>query len=527
MVEHRPLPFIVKNNKSFISLRNDYGEVLPFQCGIYATSGHGKGLFTEAIVQQWRESTKGIVLCIADPKDEAEFSFANYPAKERYHTEQLMRDGAKPKGYPVKLYHPFTFNIPSGYLPDINFFTLSLKDMKREEWSILAESSWDSETIRLLLRVADSLPRSKGLLYFMHEIDKLTGARDKKKRTKDPHNYYLSVGGGTAKSMVEISGLMDTFLKDNYFIRKDNCPHKLDWKSILTDNQNYHVFLSMWLTDDKLKEFMVLSLIKRVIANRKYLKRPVLIVIPEILKLCPRNAQGYKLFLSSAISESLVTMRSMAKGMSCVYDSQDYSNTDDKIRGGTMITFFGQMSAKDQEVVAKIMSYKRDYKEQLQNMKVNGYFKAGFEDEDVVRGFFPRHSHKEPKYNWLEMYHENNPNKEKMYNELITEMRSELDAEKKEIRDRFLKEMEREREERAKREEKKKEVEDKSSVKKVNQKKELLMKLCWDMYNNEELPKKDRSFRKIGDKYNLHNTTAKRYVEEYRKKLDDEQNLQS
>ena len=88
---------VTKNNRTYFSLRNEYGKVLPFQLQIYATSGHGKGLAGEGIIQQWKESTDGIVLILADPKQEAEFSFVQYPPKERYHLDRLNQDGAEIK----------------------------------------------------------------------------------------------------------------------------------------------------------------------------------------------------------------------------------------------------------------------------------------------------------------------------------------------------------------------------------------------------------------------------------------------
>ena len=517
---------ISRNNRTYESIKNQYNKVLPEQRMCFAKSGRGKGLFGEQFIEKWKQATGGIVLCIADPKREAEYSFVQYEPLEPYHVNQLKSDGAKPTKHSCKLYHPFSFNVPKSYLPDINFFTLPLKEMGREEWSILSEKSWDSESIRILLRTAESLGRNEGLVEFLLHVEKMVeGKKKKKKVSRDPKNFGLKVGGGTSKSTVEIAGLLHPF-KVNYFLRKETCPYKLDWKSILTDTENYHVFLSMWLKDDKLREFMVLTLLEQIIKNRHYAKKQILIVIPEILVLCPRNPQGYKFFLSQAITNKLSTMRSQGRGISSFLDSQNWSGTSDEIKGSATITYFGGLSTKDGEVVCKAMNYKRDTREQLQNMKLNHYLKAGEEDFGLLRGFFPRHMHKEPQYNWIEMYHRYFPGNEKKYDEITKFMRSELKEEEKIISDLIKKEEELYRQE-YERKIKSKESKNPEPKKLIDTDKNLKMKLIYEMRNDENLSNKEKSWRNIGLKFETTHVTAKKYYNQYLKnkdKIEEENN---
>lgn len=515
-----------RNNRSYITLRNEYGDVIPFQILFVATSGHGKGLAIEHFIEKWRESTRGIVLIISDPKDEAEGSFVMYKPEKKYHTYRLKLDGGLATSYPCKLYHPFTFNIPKGYLPDINFFTLPLKSMTREDWSILTESPFDSESIKLMMRVSHNIGRSDGLFRFLHDIERIVrGNKDKRKSIPDPKNFYLSVGGGTSKSITEIANLLNPF-KVNYFLRKDTCPYKLNWLDILTDNQNYHVFLSMWLKDDKLKDFMVLNLLQQIISNRNYLKKPLLIVIPELLKQCPRNAMGYKFFLSNAIADALVTVRSMGRGISIIGDTQNWYETNDKLKGSFKQTMFGGLNTKDQEVVCKAMNYKRDVREKLQNMNNNSYFLAGFEDDDPFRLFFPRHMHKEPEYNWIEMYNKHFRGKTKKYDDLVKYMRNEFVSEEREIRDIIQKRLKEEKkEEEAKALEKesklKKTDKDNKKIDREDKNKRIIMKQIYNIRNNQSIIQSDRSWRRIGDQLGISHNTAKKYYYAYKKLLDD------
>lgn len=512
-------------NRTYLSLKDKYNKINSFQLAIFSSSGWGKGLTTEAIVEDWKESTGGIVLIIADPKKEAEFSFVQYKPKERYHLDRLKLDGIIPKTHSCKMYHPFTENIPKYYLPEINFFTIPIKSMIRQDWSILAESSADTESIKLLLRVSEGLGRNDGLFNFLHEIERLSeGVASGKKFKRDPKNFGLRVRGGSAKSVTEIAGLLSPF-KRNYFLRKQTCPHVLNWEEILTDNESYHVFLSMWLEDEKLQHFMVLNLINQILSNRHYAKKPILLVIPEVRVLCPRNPLGYKFFLSQAITKALSTIRSMGRGISSIVDSQNFEDTDDKIKGSATITLFGQLAPNDSERVAKAMQYKREIREQLQNMThKNSYLIAGKEYQGAMRFFLPSHCHAEEEYNWIEMYRKHGLPM-KRYTDLIKEMKNEFLDEIKVINEKTKKEI---KEEKEIREQVKvnKQNNDSSSKEKYQERedkdKNRLMKLCYEMWNDSNLSKREKSFRAIGEKFEIHHLTAKKYILSWKNKLDEE-----
>lgn len=514
------------NNKTYWGFKDDYGKIQPFQMGIFATSGHGKGLSSEAIAEEWRKDTNGtgVVIIIADPKDEAEGSFVQYLPTEAYHVNQLKQDGMKPETHSCIMYHPFTFNIPKGNLPDINFFSVPIKSMTREDWSILTESSFDSEAIKLMLRVGSDLPRASGLYDFLHDIQRLTsGKKSKRKALSDSKNWLLSSGGGTTKSVAEIGNLLAPFRK-NYFLRKETCELKLDWKEILNDSENYHVFLSMWLKDEKMKEFMVLNLLNNIVNNSHLAKKPILIIIPEIKSLCPRLPQGYKYFLSHAITKALVTIRSKGRGMSSICDSQNWFDTDDKIKGAFGITLFGKLNTKDREVVGKACSYDKNVKAELKELGDNpcGYLMYDKEGDGIFRVFMPRHMHKEPDYNWINMYRKHLGSKMKRYDDLVKTMRDEFNSEEAETREFLERKLKKEEEAEKRREEAKAEaeksgnpeVEPKERVEVVDKNKETIMKLCW------EKKKEKLSDRKIGAELNIHHSTVKKYIGLWNKKLD-------
>jgi hypothetical protein len=531
---------VIKYNKNYWTLINEYGQILPFHALFNATTGHGKGLTMEFLVEEWKKKTNGVVIYLIDPKDEGEATFCQYLPKEKYHIDRLSRDGMKPEKHNCKVYHPFTFNIPKQYLPPINFFTIPVKSLNKEELGLLAESSWDSASIKLMLRVSQDLGRKSGIMKYLHEIERMTKVKKKNKEpVSDPKNWRLHSGGGSAKDVAEIGNLLSPFKKD-YFLSNDLCPHNLNFKEILQDNQNYHIFLTMFLSEGtrkKLKGFIALYLLNKIIENRKYLKKPLLILIPEIKIIAPRNPQGYRFYLSQAFSEALVTVRNKGKGISSIGDTQVWSDTDDKIKSAFNLTFFGKLNPKDREIVTKACSYGRNEKDLLKDVSEYkcSYICYDKEDEGIFRFFMPRHMHKEINYNWIEMYKEHFPKKTQRYDNLIEEMKNRWNEEDKEIEEMLKKrnQIEKEEIEKEEREKKRKEKEEKNKEKEkkieesIDVIKEAKQKMCYKIFKDESIPSKEKTYRaiarKIRETFNeqtFSHLTAKKYIQEYEKKLN-------
>ncbi len=515
-------------NRTYLTLFNQYNKIEPTQTAIFAVSGHGKGLFEEALVEAYHNAGYTIFV-IADPKDEAEFSFAMYEPKELYHLNRLKADGMIPNKKKVILYHPFCFNIPKGYLPEINFFTIPIKSLEREELGILAETPFDSESIKVMQRARNNLGKNDGLYNFLHEIERLIeGSKSKRKRTYDPKNFYLKTGIGTVKSISEASGFVGPFL-ENYCLSKESCKYALDWKSILSDQENYHVFLSMWVTDKKIKEFLVLTLLEQIIRNRRYCKTPILIVIPEIRNLCKYNPQGYSFFLSLAITDALSTMRSQGRGISSVIDSQNWNDTDQRIIGSSNVTFFGKLNPQDMDRVCKARMYDKKNRELINELKNNEFVLANYENQNSFRNFFPRHRHKEPDYNWIETYKEYFSNKMKRYDYLIDEMKKELESEEDKIK-KLIKLKEKQEEDEKIQEQleaeqkstraKKLDTEIEKTKSKHKELEETKKKLIIDYLENPNISDKEKSERKVSTKFEIGRFVTHKIIIEYKLKKE-------
>ena len=488
-------------------------------------SGYGKGLALEGIAEKFHKLGY-IVLVISDIKNELEFCYQMFEPIERYHLDHLKKIGKPLSKKKVKIYHPFTFDIPTKQLPDINFYTFSLKELRRKEWGLIAETAWDTETMRLLLQASQSITKEDGIYGLIHYVqDSIKGKKSGKGRKPDPKSFYLESGSGTMKSVAEISNYLQPF-KNDYFLAKDTCSLNLNWKNILTDQENYHVFVSNWIRDEKLKDFCVLALLNGILEHKDILKKPILVIIPEIRKQCPFRPEGHKKFLAESIRDSLTLMRSSGRGMSSLLDSQVYIDIDEGVRNSATVTLFGELGGgADMERVAKAFNYKTEFKDQLKKMDYpNSFIWVGKEDRQSVTIFFPSSMHCEPSYNFIDMYRERLPEKMKDYKETIDMMKKMYDGEVSRFKDKIKRQEQQEKEEKERKldekEERKSESEsDKDKDEKIRELKDLnkleKMKKCWEFkQENPDLSLRE-SAKRLGFPLSSGNKTFKKYIDEY------------
>lgn len=485
----------------------------------------------ESIIEEYYRAGY-VVLDLSDVKDEFELGYAMFPPLKPYHLYRLKRDGKPIKTYPVNLYHPYTNALPKEKLPEINFYGFSLKELKRKEWSMICESSWESDTIRLLLNASSTIKDTDGIYGFLHSIQDSIIGKDGEKgfRKADPKIFHLRTTGGTAKSLQDVASYFLPFKKHLFLVPEkfnDGSTLKLDWKSILNDNEHYHVFGTRWIDDEKLKEFTILALFNAIIRNRRFSNKPCLIIIPEIRKLVPLRAKGYKEFLARAIVENVSTMRNLGQGgNSFLADSQVWMDTSEEVKNSATKTFYGQMGgAKDIENIAKANRFKSDISNQLKSPEIPRSFLLQEEwDKGSWIFWLPGHCHKEEEFDFFELYKRYFPEKMRSYSELTNKMKQFYTEEEDKIKEKIKKQNQAEKEERERkkieREQKKQESEGtEKKIEKIEEREtqtdEKIMKFCYDFFNDQSVDKKQRTLRKISVKVGLNHVTVKTKIERY------------
>lgn len=427
---------------TYIRIRKSDGKVDQKFIFVYAKSGYGKSLAVESLIEEYHRAGF-TVLILSDVKDEWESAYAMFKPKEKYHLDQLNYIGKEPRAKKVKLYHPFTFRMPKTTpLPPIKWYGFSLKEMGRAEWSMISESVQETDTIRVLLNASSSINKSDGLFSFLHNVEAgILGRSAAKKDTKpDPKLFHLRIKSATAKSLQDIASYLLPF-KTDYLLLPDNSPLLLNWRDILNDHEPYHFFVSPWIKDKKIKNFLVLALLEAIIRNNKYCRKPVLIVIPEIRFLTPQEKEGYTRFLARGIKEKLSVMRSQGRGFSAIFDSQVWGDVDVEVRDSATETFFGEIGGeKDLERICKALQFKRNVREKLNNMGgKNKYLWKGKESMEEFTMWMPGHMHAEESYNFLAMFKKLRKNERQPYTKLYEQMREQMTKEKTRIKERIKK----------------------------------------------------------------------------------------
>jgi len=520
------------NNRNCLDLRDEDGKVGNFTLLFVAESGSAKGTSSGAIAERWKNTTGGVVISLNDPKQESEGSFVQYFPIEKYHLKGLRRDGIKKKTYSVEMYHPFSFHLTKkGFLPPINFFSISIKDLTREDWSILAETDAETETIKLLERVSEYCPKNTSLFDFLLEVERLTeGKKGKGNSPRDKKNWGLKEGGGTAKSIKQIGNMMSSFQKD-YFLRKDTCEFKLNFEKILLNPEPYHVFLTNWIENPKTRNFLVEFLLGQFIrtaqrlADLGKLKTPILFLIPELNAICPDESKGSSTFLAKALRKHLITIRSKAGGMSCVGDCQIWSQLHTAVRGSFKETFYGNLNPEDARIIFKAKSYTSEDREKFLEIGENkgSFLWDGKESFGVFGIFLPSHMHKEEEYNWIQMYKKHFRDNMRRYDDLVNQMRKEY-AEEESVIDLIEEKEKQENEEKNRKKEEKKTQKDSSETipkkdKEESKAKEYLYKRSWELHNEGLSDRKIAEEIKIGS-----HKTVKKYYLKYEEQLKkDEQ----
>ena len=412
---------------SFLSIQDQYGNLIHQPILVVGSTGYGKGLCCSRIVEEYHR-LGCVVIVLADPKHEVEYGYQMFEPEARYHKDYLRAVGIKPEKKKVKLYHPFTFNIPmKEYFPEYKFYTIPLSELGKNEWGLMAETHSESEAVSLLLKASSEITNEDGLIAFVQKIQQMIkGNVQNKKRVADWSNFGVQAGAGTMKELSKITGYLTPF-KKHFFLSKNNTSHKLNWKEILNDQENYHIFGTHFLDrskDDKTIGFIILYLLESILRNKNSLNRPLVIVIPEIKNLCPFKPDGYQKFLAFHFTKALSMIRSSGRGMTAVLDTQNWGGLDKDIKDIIKVTLLGQLSGNDLDEVGKKWIMPRDKREFLRHPpKPNSFTIAEEEYFSSYTFFMPSSMHCEPAYQFHEMCRKKGVPL-KNYRDLIKEMRN-------------------------------------------------------------------------------------------------------
>lgn len=440
---------------------DEYGNIPNEQILIVAGTGGGKSLMAEELAEKLH--SKGyVVIFLTNVKEEKiEAAFAMFEPKERYHLESLAKQGKEIKTKNVKIYHPLTTKIPNHQLPEIEFYSIPLKNLGTDHISYLIESDSETDDVKAVRNAVEDLSDNDTIYDLIQYVQERMKIKTKRVAGKDvvmydPYNMFAeSSGGGSRKTVGEIVSYFKPY-ENSYFITPKTFPYVLDVKNILNDRENYHVFTSFLEKDNKkAKDFSTLCVMEEIFRNIGSAKYPVLLVIEEVGNICPQKTSGYKVFLANYVRFRLTSQRAGGRGISSILTAQIYSGdagVDEKVRESVSQTFIGRMSGiKDIENLSKALKWRREDVQRHQELERGQFLRRGFEESGAWRTFFTAHCHAEEKYNFFEMYEEKFPEKMRKYTDIrtvllkhIKETKERIEAKLKEKKKKEIEDIEKE-----------------------------------------------------------------------------------
>ena len=412
------------------------GKFLSEQNLIVGSSGIGKGLMMEYLVYlYWMNGYT--IISLTDVKNEFEFAEAMFKPKEPYHVNALRKWGCRMQPMDIKIYHPFTLNIPSYKLPEINFFTFNIKNIGRSELNFIGENETDKTSFKIITNVIENMKKNHGLHHLLYEIQKNIESDKTQYKGRRLHSleadefFVMGSQGGTEKNVGEIVGYFKPFLK-NYMLGSADCPLNLDFKKIVNDQKHYHILTTKWIKDEKMKSFVILFFYNQIVKalEDKDVKYPVCFVIDELGYLCPQKTEGYTVFLSNEFRKRYKTIRSMGHGCASVSTTQVYYDIHEDARSSATCVYIGNVGSNfsDVERMAKALKWRADQVSAIKNLPRGQFICTELIDEDgeksftPIVNFLPPHRHKEERYRFLEDFEEEYPDRMKDYNLEINQM---------------------------------------------------------------------------------------------------------
>jgi hypothetical protein len=483
-------------------MNEETGKLDPINGLIVGGVGSGKTLALEEYARYFYEHGY-TVISLSDVKDGLEFGFSAFEPSAPYMLRQINMFGAPKHAQKIKVYHPFTFDIPTDELPEINFYGINIKNLTEIDLKFLAESNENKRSIQIIMETAEKLKSDEGIHHLIFSSETQTESLINsnkggvKYRSDKADDFFTKTKIGTEKTASEMVAYFKPFLKDYCLLPKNNS-HNLNIKELMNDQEHYHIFTTKWIISRRLKAFFILHLLQELINNEQYAKHPVCIILEEIRFLTPNSSDGFANFLSEEIKSTMTRMRNMGKGFAILSTTQVYRDVSPVVIDSFNSITLGKISSfKELEFISKALKMSSTDMNTIKNLDV-GEFAVYTKEENVeekslnkIRFFMPPHSHKEQGKNFFSEWQKYFPERMHVYTDLIEEMKAEKQRIEEDVTVLKDKENISKRESAKKNNEERRpnrnyETEEKLEKQKEKGKKtsERLMNLVWETYNS-------------------------------------------
>lgn len=505
---------------------------------IAGTTGSGKSTFLESLVYEFWKKNYTVVFITEKVGFEFESAFAMFPVEAQYHLD-ILNNEMKLKPFSkekcknlVKLYHPFTFNIPKDKLPPINFFTFSLKNLKESSLiSILyggIDAGADTMAIRNSLSLLNGLKETDDMSDFILKSQESINNDKDDELSYDPDKSLLPIKmAGDSKTLNKIHDGIFPFRKD-YMLQPHKFKYNINMIKLLKDNRHFHVFSTKWIKESRLKFFTYVTLLEEIrnaIASDK-VNNQILVVYEEIKFLLPVTTEiSYEKELAKIIGKINTSLRMAGSILST---TQDYYRTNKDFRTGCNEQFLFKLSQEDMQTFQRGALLKQSQIDILGSLNRGQYISLNdFRKFKLTKHLsnVPPYAHTEQGEKFIDKFNKVYPEDLKDYSELKLEMLNIRNKSEEKIGKHLEKLKERAKKEEEKKQERAnripnqtKEIIDKMKAEDLND----LKKYCYEQ-RKPDLLGNVKSFREIGRsaKVKLTHHTAKRYALEWAIQVKD------
>ena len=422
----------------------------PEQLLVVASTGSGKTILVNSIASNLKHyrGTKVIYLTEKTKASAMENCFCGIETQNINQIKMMQEDlmwNVAVKREKIEVYHPFTFNFPKTSIPNvIKLFTLPITEISELGFSGLLGREIDSPTVNLCKEVITDLNSDDDIFSFLLKaFDKSSVVQEESGvRVRKSNKYpYLPIDSyGSKRDIEQIRVMFKVFEKD-CVLQDGNCELNLtDEKFIeILNDVETTTFFTLWkITDEKLRYFICLELLKkiyRVLPDNA--KHPVLIVFEEVKVLLPKSIKlKYQAILCDELVRMLAEIRTAGRGTTCIFTTQSYYETNPQLRDAISEVILMRLGHEDQSSFGREGLTSANYDALTKLRKGESVFlkdiKNRSESASGYRVFYVPFAHREPGLPffcdyWKKIY----PEEMISYRDTINSMEEDFEKRKK------------------------------------------------------------------------------------------------
>jgi len=365
---------------------------------VVGVQGHGKTQMIERMKENFKEEhSDGVIVEIPDPKMAFESGFAFFEPDDPVHLFHLKKQGERSQTQDLEIFHPYHPNVPDVLPECVKIYTAPLRTIRREETLFLIGSQEEKRAIDHLFNVIPSLQKNATIWDLLHFMEDDFISMSKRASTPPQSEYFWlrRVKPGDVRDLSLIVRVF-SFFRHWAFLHPEGFKYNLNVAKMLNDDKKYHLFSNRYVPDIKLRYFVNFYMFRRIIYEKTQnnrLRKPLLVVIPELRSICPSTSAS---FFQRQIAEELSRILHICRTheISIIADAQSLKLTDSSATGSFADRIIGNITEEDAKELSNIADYMQ--RRTLMKLPVGTFVWLTRKEESFpFKARFPRHDHKQ------------------------------------------------------------------------------------------------------------------------------------